>query len=74
MVDCISKYAELMQWRTSDAANSALGVITDALAISCYSERLLEMKAEALFPVCPISCLSGYLSHFKFYIVMPFKL
>ncbi|KAK4371372.1 hypothetical protein RND71_010847 [Anisodus tanguticus] len=40
--------AELLQQRTPDAAKNALGIINEALSISCYSEKLLEMKGEAL--------------------------
>lgn len=53
----MSRSAELMQLRTSDAANSALKELVDALSISCYSEQLLEMKGEALLLVCATSCL-----------------
>lgn len=52
----IAKYtnrsAKLLEQRTSDAALSALEIIAEALSISLYSEKLLEMKAEALFMVC----------------------
>ncbi|XP_057955662.1 uncharacterized protein LOC131149321 isoform X2 [Malania oleifera] len=41
--------AELLQRRTPNDVESALTVICDALSISLYSEKLLEMKAEALF-------------------------
>ncbi|KAL2535029.1 Uncharacterized protein Adt_08380 [Abeliophyllum distichum] len=40
--------AELLQEKTRDAATSALGNIGEALMISRYSERLFEMKGEAL--------------------------
>lgn len=46
--ECILQSAELLQRRTSDDAESALEVIAEALQISLYSEKLLEMKAEAL--------------------------
>ncbi|KAG9144903.1 hypothetical protein Leryth_027031, partial [Lithospermum erythrorhizon] len=39
---------ELLQQCSSDAANSALEVISEALKISCYSDKLFEMKGEAL--------------------------
>lgn len=48
VAECMSQSAELIHLRTSDAANSALNVLVDALSISCYSEQLLEMKGEAL--------------------------
>ncbi|GFZ20709.1 heat shock protein DnaJ with tetratricopeptide repeat-containing protein [Actinidia rufa] len=41
--------AELLQRRTSSDAESALGVIAQALTISSCCEKLLEMKADALF-------------------------
>ena len=44
--------AELLQRRTSSDAESALGVIAQALTISSCCEKLLEMKADALFTVC----------------------
>ncbi|XVF47324.1 hypothetical protein PTKIN_Ptkin03bG0100300 [Pterospermum kingtungense] len=47
--ECILQAAELLQRRISDDAENALEVIAEALQISMYSEKLLEMKAEALF-------------------------
>ncbi|KAK6244223.1 hypothetical protein QUC31_010632 [Theobroma cacao] len=40
--------AILLEQKSSDAASSALDRIAEALSISSYSEKLLEMKAEAL--------------------------
>ncbi|CAL0310606.1 unnamed protein product [Lupinus luteus] len=48
VVDCINGAAELLKKRTSDAAGNALELLTTALSISSYSEKLLQMKAEAL--------------------------
>lgn len=42
----------LLLQKTYADAESALGVIAEALAISPYSEKMLESKAEALFTVC----------------------
>lgn len=42
----------LLLQRTLVDAESALGVIAEALIISPYSEKLLESKAEALLMVC----------------------
>lgn len=50
--------AELLQQRTNDAAVTALEKIDEGLSISLYSEKLLELKAEALFMVCMISMYS----------------
>lgn len=44
--------ATLLQEGTDDAAGRALGSIEEALSISRYSERLLQMKGEALYIVC----------------------
>ncbi|XP_057984235.1 uncharacterized protein LOC131168649 [Malania oleifera] len=44
----VKESAELLQKRTSDAAVCALRIIAEACSICPYSERLLEMKAEAL--------------------------
>ncbi|KAK9055518.1 hypothetical protein SSX86_026602 [Deinandra increscens subsp. villosa] len=44
----INKLTELLQHRTFESATTALEVIMEALAISPYSEKLLEMKGEAL--------------------------
>ncbi|MCD7468674.1 hypothetical protein HAX54_007066 [Datura stramonium] len=44
----LRRCAELLQQRTPDAAKNALGITNEALSISCYSEKLLEMKGEAL--------------------------
>ncbi|GLT88176.1 hypothetical protein SLE2022_062110 [Rubroshorea leprosula] len=38
----------LLEQKTSDAASSALDIIAEALSISSCSEKLLQMKAEAL--------------------------
>ena len=48
MVKCINNAAELLKERTSDAAVTALELASKALSISLYSEKLLQMKAEAL--------------------------
>nr|GMD19264.1 tpr repeat-containing thioredoxin ttl1 [Ipomoea batatas] len=40
--------AELLERRTTNDAEYALAVLADALMISSYSEKLLEMKADAL--------------------------
>ncbi|KAF5941207.1 hypothetical protein HYC85_022374 [Camellia sinensis] len=45
---CMNQCAELLRERTSNAANSALEIISQVLSISSYSEKLLEMKGEAL--------------------------
>lgn len=46
---CMNRCAELMQRSTSNDAETALEVIAEALTLSSFSERLLEMKANALF-------------------------
>ena len=51
MSECLNLCAELMQRKTFTNAESALVLIAEALAISPNSEKLLEMKAEALFTV-----------------------
>lgn len=52
----VAKYmhqsATLLQEGTDDSAGLALGSIEEALSISRYSERLLQMKGEALYIVC----------------------
>lgn len=48
----MNQSAELVHRRTSIDAESALSVISEALRISSHSEKLLEVKAEALFLVC----------------------
>ncbi|KAK6941774.1 DnaJ domain [Dillenia turbinata] len=45
----MTRSAELLQERTCIAAASALELITEALSLCLYSEKLLEMKATALF-------------------------
>ncbi|PHT54584.1 hypothetical protein CQW23_09046 [Capsicum baccatum] len=44
----LHRCSELLQQRTPDAAKNALGITDEALSVSCYSEKLLEMKGEAL--------------------------
>ncbi|CAK8576919.1 unnamed protein product [Lathyrus sativus] len=50
--DFIYHSAELLQRRTSSETERALEHINEALMISMYSEKLLEMKAEALLMLC----------------------
>lgn len=47
--ECMNRSAELLQRKTSSDVESALEFIAEALTISPCSEKLLEMKAEALF-------------------------
>ncbi|KAF2308155.1 hypothetical protein GH714_035935 [Hevea brasiliensis] len=49
VAECMNHSAKLFEQQTSDAALSALDIIAEALSISPYSERLLEMKAESMF-------------------------
>lgn len=49
VAECMKQSAELLKQRTTDAAVTALEKIAEGLSISSYSEKLLEMKAEALF-------------------------
>ncbi|KAL7195966.1 hypothetical protein ACSBR1_036070 [Camellia fascicularis] len=44
----VNQCAELLRQRTSNAAISALEIISQVLSISSYSEKLLDMKGEAL--------------------------
>lgn len=55
VAECTRRSAELMEQKTDDAALSALDLIAEAVSISLYSEKLLEMKAEALIMVRIIS-------------------
>ncbi|KAK8336746.1 hypothetical protein V6Z11_A09G143700 [Gossypium hirsutum] len=49
-VDELTKHsAILLEEKSSNAASSALDAISEALSISSRSEKLLEMKAEALY-------------------------
>ncbi|XP_028121126.1 uncharacterized protein LOC114318429 [Camellia sinensis] len=47
--ECMKQSAEHLQRRTSSDAESALGLISEALMISSHCEKLFEMKADALF-------------------------
>jgi DnaJ family protein C protein 7 len=58
--------AELLKERTSDAAGSALELLTKALSKSLYSERLLQMKAEALYLVFSVPALISTCSCYFF--------
>lgn len=51
MSECLNLSAELLLWKTSTNAERALQLIDEGLVISPSSEKLLEMKAEALFAV-----------------------
>ncbi|XP_016463895.1 uncharacterized protein LOC107786894 [Nicotiana tabacum] len=46
--ECMKQCVELLQRRRQSDADLALGAISEALTISTYSEKLLEMKADAL--------------------------
>ncbi|CAH1432183.1 unnamed protein product [Lactuca virosa] len=46
--DYLKLAAEILEQKTYESATNALGTITDALSISSYSEKLLNMKGEAL--------------------------
>lgn len=48
VIECTSRSAELLKLKTFEAAADALEYIAEALAISINSEKLLEMKAQAL--------------------------
>ncbi|KAF8403744.1 hypothetical protein HHK36_011848 [Tetracentron sinense] len=49
VTECMDRSAELSQQSTSNDADGALKLIAEALSISPYSEKLVEMKAETLF-------------------------
>ncbi|PWA60326.1 dnaJ domain, Zinc finger, CCHC-type, Tetratricopeptide-like helical domain protein [Artemisia annua] len=49
VVNLINQSTELLQLKSFESATHALEIITEALSISCYSEKLLELKGEALF-------------------------
>lgn len=51
VVSYIKQSAELLRQKTSESANNALEIITEAISISRHSEKLVEMAAEALFLV-----------------------
>lgn len=55
--ECMKHLAELQLTSTSSDMQSALELISEALVISSCSEKLVEMKAEALFMVCCTSLL-----------------
>ncbi|XP_068307386.1 uncharacterized protein [Pyrus communis] len=48
VVDYTNRSTKLLDQRNTDAALTALGLVSEALSVSSYSETLLEMKAEAL--------------------------
>ncbi|GKE96494.1 DnaJ domain, zinc finger, CCHC-type, tetratricopeptide-like helical domain protein [Tanacetum coccineum] len=49
-----AKSAELLQLKTFESATNAMEIVTEALSVSCYSEKLLKLKGEALFQVLSI--------------------
>ncbi|XP_059429535.1 uncharacterized protein LOC132163311 isoform X2 [Corylus avellana] len=49
VLECMNRSTELLKRGMSSDVETALEVIAEALMISSYSEKLLEMKAEALF-------------------------
>ena len=50
----MQRSAQFLQNKKSNDADNALEVIDEALLISSYSEKLLEMKAEAMCLVCSL--------------------
>ncbi|KAL5745671.1 hypothetical protein ACOSP7_026817 [Xanthoceras sorbifolium] len=48
VAECTNRADELLEEKTLEAASDALEIITEALSTSSCSEKLLEMKAEAL--------------------------
>ncbi|KAL8236679.1 hypothetical protein R6Q59_017760 [Mikania micrantha] len=48
VVDYFNKLAGLLQHKTFESTTTALEVVNEALSLSRYSEKLLEMKGEAL--------------------------
>lgn len=58
VAESTNRSAKLLEQRTTDAALSALEIVSEALSISEYSEKLLEMKAEALCLVCLLEHIS----------------
>lgn len=54
--------AELLLARTPKDAEKSLEIISEALMISANSEKLIEMKAEALFLVI----INLFKNHFHF--------
>ncbi|GJS84762.1 phosphoethanolamine N-methyltransferase [Tanacetum coccineum] len=44
-----AKSAELLQLKTFESATNAMEIVIEALSVSCYSEKLLKLKGEALF-------------------------
>ncbi|EXB39091.1 DnaJ homolog subfamily C member 7 [Morus notabilis] len=48
VIECIHQSAKLLEQKNPDAALNALEIISEALSISLYSEKLLKMKGEAL--------------------------
>lgn len=54
MAECISLSTKMLEEKTSDAATRALEMLSEAISISKFSEKLLEMKAQALHMVCTV--------------------
>lgn len=52
VLEGMNRSTELLKSGMSSDTETALEVIAEAMMISSYSEKLLEMKAEALFMVC----------------------
>ncbi|CAI9768623.1 unnamed protein product [Fraxinus pennsylvanica] len=48
VTECMEQSSELLQRKTSSGAECALSLITEALMTSVYSEKLREMKVDAL--------------------------
>ncbi|CAN0907882.1 DnaJ homolog subfamily C member 7 [Linum grandiflorum] len=53
VADCIERSNELLEQKTPDASSAALEILAEALLLSPYSERLLQLKAESMFMTLP---------------------
>lgn len=54
MAEHIKLFTKLLEEKSSDAESRALEIISEAMSISKFSEKLLQMKAEALYMVCVV--------------------
>lgn len=52
VAECMKQAAELLGRKRSTDIDCAVSVISEGLMISSYSEKLLQMKVDALLMVC----------------------
>lgn len=60
VAECMKQAAGLLERKTSHDMDFAHSLIAEALTISSYSEKLLQMKVDVLLMVCISAIVTTY--------------